>query len=177
MLYLDMDGVLADFSQHLKNLNIPRNEAWGKPKEEWTPLDWVHEDVKVEAMHTRGFWRDIPPMPDMDELVDYVFQKTPFIGALSCHPRPESPNFVAVEKFAWLLYNGIPIPVTTFACMNIGEKHKFVGFCRPEQPQILIDDNVTMCKEWRDAGGISVLHTSAKNSIAQLEGILKHAAA
>ena len=39
------------------------------------------------------------------------------------------------------------------------------------RPNVLIDDHQQKINEWNKAGGKGILHTSASNSIKQLEGI------
>ena len=53
------------------------------------------------------------------------------------------------------------------------DKQHFAKDGRDGRPNILIDDHPKNVKEWRDNGGIGVLHTpfNAKNSVKQLINI------
>src|SRR5437763_471254 len=66
-LFVDMDGVLADFDRHYEILFGVR------PKKTAGGVDWN------KVRQTKNFYLDIPPMPDLPELWDYIAQYDPIV--------------------------------------------------------------------------------------------------
>lgn len=149
MIYLDMDGVVADFVAHIRAKNIPYNNQWGQPKETWTEETLAGEKIKEAAMHSPGFWTSIPVMEGAKEL--YNLLKPLGVCFLTAKPRQDSPDLVGTEKLEWVRTHLDPdFPEERMFCCNIGEKGKWA------QPgHVLIDDDLKRNgKEWTEAGGI-----------------------
>jgi hypothetical protein len=148
-LYLDMDGVLADFAAH-------HEAVFGfKPCKKADNVDW--EAVRRQE----GFYADIPPMVDMPVLWRFTKALKPII--LTGVPRnvPEA----TANKTAWVRKHlGPNVPVM---CVPAREKSLW---CKPGD--ILVDDWEKHRLRWLTAGGIWITHVSAAHSIAQLEAVL-----
>jgi hypothetical protein len=74
-IYVDVDGVLADFdSHHLATFNF-RSDILADN------VDWA----AVRAV--KGFYAAIPPMPDMGELREHIAPHDPIVltGVLAAH--------------------------------------------------------------------------------------------
>lgn len=150
MIYLDMDGVLADFVQHTTDLGIPNNYQWFEPRETWTQETLEGERIKTAAMHSPGFWINIPLCPGAKQLWDFC---EPYGRAvLTAKPQPDSPMLVDAEKLAWINKNLGEQPSDTFICCQRTEKQKYAP------GHVLVDDDPRNCKAWEDAGGIAILH-------------------
>lgn len=149
MIFLDMDGVVADFVSHIRAKNIPYNNQWGQPRETWTQETLESEAIKEAAMHSRGFWTSIPLMPGAKELYDLVNPLSP--SFLTAKPRENSPDWIAEEKLEYVRTHLDPtFPEEKMFCCNIGEKGKWAG-----PGLILIDDDLKRNgKEWSEAGGV-----------------------
>ncbi|CAN5152061.1 MAG: hypothetical protein M3448_03085 [Pseudomonadota bacterium] len=149
-LFLDCDGVLADF------------DAGAKAILGMSP-------AQFETRHGRGeFWKrlasdgnfysGLPQMSDARRLFDAVKHLKPTI--LTGLPLGK---WAAPQKERWAAehFPGVPI-ITTMA----REKHLHM-----EQGDVLVDDRENHRQLWEDAGGIFVHHKSAEDSLRQLADI------
>jgi 5'(3')-deoxyribonucleotidase len=149
-----MDGVLADFVQHTKDLKIPNNHQWFEPKSQWTAETWAGEKIKTDAMHSPGFWNSLPVMPGGKELWDYCMRTfgSEAVHVLTCQPQQDSPAVVAEEKYQWITEKLGPLSVANFHCVNHGEKKNWL-----KAGDILVDDDKRHAEGMVD-GAILVHH-------------------
>jgi hypothetical protein len=154
-LYLDMDGVLANFDKRAEAIlgtnNIYKYEfIWG-PEKFWTEIN-KHED----------FFLSLELMPDAYELYTAVYHLDPVI--LTALPKTGAER-VRSQKEAWvelnLSING-KVP-KVIACKT----HEKPLYCLPED--VLIDDRAVNRDAWRKAGGHYIVHRNASESLQQLE--------
>lgn len=144
-LYLDMDGVVADFDMYAYKVlrlgpsqGIYPDEKWGK--------------LKSNAR----LYRDLEKTPYADEL---VFQCTVFakrnnfdLKFLTAVPKNNDLPWAFYDKFKWVEkqgYHNIPIMFGPYS------KDKHVH-CK--KGDILIDDRTSNIEEWIAAGGYGILH-------------------
>lgn len=146
-LYVDLDGVLADFDGHFRAL-FGRAKHDGGPQED---DDWA----KVRASKT--FYRDMPPMRDMKRLWKYIAKHDPCV--LTGIPK-SMPEQATINKLEWCKRHVPEACVIT--CLS-AEKSLY---CEPGD--ILIDDWERYKGKWEAKGGIWVTHTSAQDTIDQL---------
>jgi hypothetical protein len=157
-IYLDMDGVVADFEQRFKDLSGmgPREfeSKYGK-NEFW---DFIDEKHKV------GFWVGIPPMEGAKQLVDYV-SKHDYVMLTAPSIKKQS----RLGKALWIRNHTGDIfpskPTVIFKAAK--EKHKV----KPSltEKDILIDDKASTIDNWNAAGGTGILYTSANQAISELK--------
>src|SRR5665213_3002898 len=132
-----MDGVLADFVQHTSDLGIPNNYQWFEPKNTWTEETLAGEAIKTKAMHSPGFWIDLPLCLGARELWDFC---EPYGRAvLTAKPQPDSPSLVGEEKLAWILKNLGPHEGDKFICCQRTEKAQYAP------GHVLVDDDPRNC--------------------------------
>jgi hypothetical protein len=149
-LFLDCDGVLADFDTGAKRLlgmtPAAFQERHGK-SEFWKRL-----------ARTRNFYGELPVMPDAQLLFDAVRHLKPTI--LTGLPLG---RWAAPQKQRWAAehFPGVPI-ITTMA----RQKHLHM-----DPGDVLVDDRENHRHLWEQAGGIFIHHTSAESSIRQLAEI------
>ena len=147
-LFLDCDGVLADFDTYAEKIfGLPsrQHEAEVGQKRFWADLR-THE----------GFYEKLPLMPDARELFEAVEHLNPVI--LTGLPLGD---WAEPQKRAW---GAKHFPHTTMICCMSKDKRNHM------QPgDVLVDDWPKYRKIWEEAGGVFVLHTSAKDSIEQLK--------
>lgn len=171
-IYLDMDGVLADFDRRAQEI-YPPFEGMAKwfhhgqgSKAEYTKL---YTNLVFKILRTRNFWIDLPWMLDGRKLFSYVeshFHHNQ-IGILTA-PMSQDERCER-EKWEWVQTHLKVVPRALFFChLN---KEQFVGKI-PGKYQILIDDREKNIIAWKSAGGIGIHHISAHDTIRQLEHIL-----
>jgi len=156
-VYVDMDGVVADFDQRFFDLSgmMPKEyeNKYGK-NAFWEFIDEGENKLK--------FWIGIPQMSDAQSLMDYVSQ---YNYEMLTSPSIKQQSLMG--KGLWIknhtnkgLFKSKPKVNYRFA------KNK-VEFAAPNH--ILIDDRADTINSWNAAGGIGILHTSASNTINQLK--------
>lgn len=147
MIYLDMDGVIADFDCFFKC-------SFGV-----LPSQVSSEERWQRVVEHPNYWADLPKKNDADKLVNYlreygftILTGVPVIGGKKAE----------VEKKIWLKkHYGMDKDI--ICCLG-REKSKF---CRTGD--ILIDDWAPNIERWIQAGGIGILHTSIENTLEQLK--------
>jgi len=155
-IYVDMDGVVADFNKRFRDLsgmNPSDYEAKNGKNAFW---DFI--DVK----HKLAFWVGIPPMQDAQSLIDYV-SKHDYEMLTAPSIRKES----LMGKGLWIrnwTNKGLFPSKPKVNYKSAKEKHKFAA-----PNHILIDDKKSTIDSWNAAGGVGILHTSANNTINQLK--------
>ena len=147
-IYCDMDGVIVDFEdgyERLTGKNIKGNHVKGDG-DFWQPIT----DAGA------NFWINLKWMPDGEKLWKYIKNYSPSI--LSAPSREKSSR---IGKEIWVRTN---IPGTELILKPAPEKQELA-----EPNAILIDDRKDNIQQWKDAGGIGILHTSANDTIKQLQ--------
>jgi hypothetical protein len=147
-IYCDMDGVIVDFERGYEELtgkDIRGNHVKGDG-DFWQPIT----DAGVE------FWTKLKWMPDGKQLWDYIKKRKP--NLLSAPSREESSR---IGKHIWVENN---IPGVNLILRAADKKQEFAS-----PNAILIDDRADNVQRWKDAGGIGIHHTSAENTINELE--------
>lgn len=148
-IYCDMDGVLVDFEKGYHDLTGVHTKQYVKGDAAfWQPIS----DAGA------SFWANLPWMSDGQELWRYIKRYKPNILS-----SPSQDPSSKVGKEAWCK-------------MHINNQYKKIYFYQRAYKQmfagperILIDDMEQTIREWNNAGGIGIHHTSASNTISQLK--------
>jgi hypothetical protein len=147
-LFVDLDGVLADFDAHYET-------QFGIRSSKLTDdVDWL----KVRAI--AGFYLSMPPMSDAMDLWAHVAPHRPTV-LTGTPPKVEE---AAENKRAWVrqhLGPGVPV-----ICCRSSEKSLHM---RPGD--ILVDDWEKYRHLWIARGGRWVTHVTAKQTISQLRSL------
>lgn len=149
-LFLDCDGVLADFDTGAKKvlgMDVASFERRHGKAAFWRQL-----------ARARDFYATLPKMPDADELFEAVRHLRPTI--LTGLPLG---RWAAPQKVRWAAEHFPGVPIIT--CMA-RDKHRHM-----EGPDVLVDDSERHMAAWQSAGGTFILHRSARESLAQLAEI------
>ena len=143
-IYLDMDGVVADWRTAAEALLKTRIDQYGEriPKDEWDKIK-----------NASRFYRFLPLMPGAHELVYYCQRREAdkqiegvyFLTAL---PHDYSMPYTAQDKVWWAHQHFPNIPVF-FGPFS----HDKCRYCEPGD--ILIDDRHSNCHDWRAVGGLA----------------------
>ncbi len=149
-LFLDCDGVLADFDKAAeKILGMPPREA---EERIGTPQFWA------KIRQQRAFYRHLELMPDARELFNAVAHLNPVI--LTGCPSVDGPRG---KRMKWAAEH---FPGTKMITCLSAEKREHM------QPgDVLVDDYLKYRSRWEEAGGIFIHHTSAQTTLAALEQI------
>lgn len=154
-LYLDMDGVVADFDEYAyRTLGLP-------------PSEGVYpEDVWVKLAANPRIYRDLVKTPYADDLVhfckEYCHKHEYNLKFLSAVPKGNDVPWSFYDKVNWAreYYPTIPVFFGPFS------KDKWQ---RCEPGDILIDDRVSNITAWMSKGGRGILHRKYDTTIAMLK--------
>src|SRR3954466_7780641 len=155
-LFLDADGVLADFDEGAKRLlgMAPRAfEAKHGRREFWKRLT-----------KAKNFYGPLPEMPDVRRLFDAVKHLQPTI--LTGLPLG---NWAAPQKVQWAAEHFPGVPIVT--CMA-ADKHKHM-----HAGDVLVDDREKHRAAYEASGVVFVHHRNAEDSLRQLAKLFPSAKA
>lgn len=149
MIYCDLDGVLADFSKSFLNLT-------GKlPSEVERPELW-----KI-IEETPSYWLNLEKMPDAAQLMRYLNH---FHYQILTGLPAQGYQKAKAEKKKWVATHIHP-NIKIICCLSKNKGR----YC--QRGDILIDDYPANIHRWKKAGGIGILHTTAKDTIRQLKSL------
>jgi 5'(3')-deoxyribonucleotidase len=167
-LYLDMDGVQADFfGAWAKKHNVNHWKAIQNKESE------INQLAHSSAKEVYNFFRGLDPLPGGQVIINWLNQHEIPFTVLSAPLRGPYSEASKQAKKDWLdQYN----PGTSGSAIFTSAKYKYA--MKDGQPQVLVDDFGPYLQKWSDAGGIAVKHedeaedpSSAKKTIAVLEKI------
>ena len=156
-IYVDLDGVLADFVKGVQGLIDGYDDEVYSSSAKYRKEMWA----AVNKYRKEGgqLWAELDTMPDAYELWDYVKHYNPEILTATGNPEYGSGE----QKLEWF-----PTNFDTNTKINLvrksADKAQFAA-----ANHILIDDMTKSINPWKAAGGIGILHTSAKDTIKQLK--------
>ncbi len=167
-LYLDMDGVQADFFG-----------AWADKHgvSHWKAIDNKENEIELLANSTPeqvySFFRNLKPLPGGMEIIKWVQEHNIPYTVLSAPLRGPYADASKQAKKDWLdeHHHG-----SSDNAIFTSQKQKYA--VKDDVPNVLVDDFGPYIKKWTDAGGIPVKHedesevpTAANDTISQLEQI------
>lgn len=161
-LFLDMDGVLTDFTAACEKLGGNMMFLYSNDRE----LFWK----KITSAGIE-FWSEMSWMPGGQELHSFLRSSGLCPTILSALPGPERKKalFNAREgKIKWLRKElGSSYAEAAILCYR-PEKALQSGISR-----VLIDDNSENIREWKEAGGIGILHKNTSRTIRCFSKVLE----
>ena len=147
-IYLDCDGVLADFDKGAAAIFGMSPAAFQKrhgAREFWRRL-----------AQANGFFEHLDLLPDAGQLYEAVKAKAPIILTGMQRGKWAEPQ---KRRWAQRHFPGVPV-ITTSAALK--REH-----CHPGD--VLVDDRDQHSEAWEDAGGLFIRHRSAAASIQALK--------
>ena len=162
-LYLDMDGVQADFFG-----------AWAKQqgvkhyKEIPNPEQAINELASSSPEQVYNFFNDLEPLNGGMRIVQWLHQhKIPFTVLSAPLRGPYAKSSIEAKK-DWLDRHN---PGTSGNAIFTGNKHKYAT--KDSKPNVLVDDYGKYLNAWSDAGGIAIKHedSNTEHTINELEKI------
>lgn len=155
-VYVDLDGVLSDFGGLLSSY-LGKHISTISKGYLWATVNKYNKEVNP-------FFESLPLMDDAMELWDFVVANFSEVNILTA--TGNTPRDAAEQKRKWVIkhlykYNKI-VTVT-----KSSDKADYAS-----DGCILIDDRTQSIDPWVEAGGVGLLHTSARDTIKQLKQYL-----
>jgi hypothetical protein len=155
-IYLDMDGVIADFSKRYKELfGIDPSEADNYKTFEKFFLQFIAQEQ----------FSTLELMPDAFKLIDYLKSLDITTKILSSTSSESKDEAIRGQKFKWLETHNI-----TFEPILVPGKRFKRQYATPSS--ILIDDTESNINQWHEDGGVAILHTNIDDTINRLKAYL-----
>jgi beta-phosphoglucomutase-like phosphatase (HAD superfamily) len=148
-IYLDMDGVIADFDKRYK----ARYKMLPREAEQHKEFDKFFTQFIND-----GEFSTLDLMPDAMELINYLRGLKVPTEILSSSASEKRDSLIRPQKMEWLKNNNIEFP----AIIVPGKRHKKDY---SNKNTLLIDDTGINIDQWRREGGIGILHTDAQTTI------------
>lgn len=152
-IYLDMDGVISDFSKRYKEQYHMEPREAEKHKKFDVFFKQFIEDQEFSTLDL---------MPDALVLINFLKTLPVPTEILSSTGREESYASISRQKKIWLETHNIP-----FKANFVPGKHLKYKFATPDS--IIIDDTESVITDWRNAGGIAIWHKSVVETISILK--------
>ena len=155
-IFLDQDGVLADFESGL-------TKAVGYKVDLTAKIDVY--DIEKRKLTAQRLFRNLDPLPDAWKLVDWCMNSGIHTEILTSAGTVNR-TLVVKDKIDWIRRYVHPhwIVIPTFSGT---QKAAFA-----HKKAVLIDDRQRNIDYWVEAGGIGILHKTADETIKQLDYII-----
>ena len=167
-VYLDMDGVLADFFGGVEKMYGV--EHWKQLTNDKT------KDLKKEVIDRitgTDFFATLPKFPSADELINMVKKFTGGKFSINTSPLRGDHENSGKYKKVWIS-NNIEQPDEIIVT---GRKESYAKDKGTGTPNILIDDRPINIQKWQAAGGYGILYQANRDSLDKvkkgLEGYAK----
>jgi len=160
-IYLDMDGVLADFfHEYAKLAGVPPNEFG---RHDYRSIPPAKEDPTLNKMVGTDFFARLPKFSTADSLVQLVLSYVPTYNICSSPLRGDHANSER-HKRRWIEHHLRPMPKDI---VITGQKEHWA--VNPDgSPNILIDDRGTNIERWRARGGIGIKYQADEDSLQKV---------
>lgn len=159
IVYVDMDGVLADLYNHAAELHDVDHYN------QMTPKQWEEFFKDSDAYH---LFRDIDPFPTANQLLELVKK---YAGGYTILSSPLSFDRVGSikGKTEWLKKH---IKVAPDRIAFEHDKYKYA--VQPDgTPNILIDDYGVNTRAWDSAGGTAIKYQADENDLSEIVPVLQ----
>lgn len=160
IIYLDMDGVLADFFDGFAVANDKTH--WKQIKDERKALD---------NLKGTDFFYTLNEFPTTSELITYVkniawIENTQWDWGICSSPLRNDHDNSAYWKRRWLDERGYCPDAANLVFTN--NKSRYATSEIDGSANILIDDKLSNVKSWSNCGGIGLLYQANKDSLYTL---------
>jgi nicotinic acid mononucleotide adenylyltransferase len=164
-VYLDMDGVLADFFGGVEKMYGV--EHWKELTNDKT------KDLKKEVIDRitgTDFFATLPKFQSADALIDMVKKFTGGKFSINTSPLRGDHENSAKYKKVWIS-NNIEQPDEIVVT---GRKESYAKEKGTGVPNILIDDRPVNIQRWQGAGGYGILYQANRDSLTKVKDALEN---
>jgi len=151
-VYLDMDGVLADFFKGLEQFYNVRH---------WKQIQ--DKEKSIQALAGTDFFNTLDVFETSQELIDFA-KSTGDWGICSSPLRGDRDNS-AYWKRVWLTEKQFLPPIDKL--IFTGQKENFAVDKIDGTPNILVDDKPSNIKRWNDKGGIGIRYQANEDDLVE----------
>ena len=157
-IYLDMDGVLADFfHEYAKLAGVPADKFG---RHDYRSIPPAKEDPTLNKMVGTDFFGRLPKFNTADSLVQLVLSYVPYYNICSSPLRGDHANS-GHWKHEWIKKNLSPQPKDI---VITGQKERW-AVNKDGSPNILIDDRGVNIARWTAKGGIGIKYQADEDSL------------
>ena len=159
-VYLDMDGVLADFFGGIEKMYGVEN--WKQLTNDKT------KDLKKEVIDRitgSDFFATLPKFPTADSLIDMVKKFTGGTFSINTSPLRGDHENSGKYKKVWIA-NNIETPAEIVVT---GRKETYAKDKASGTPNILIDDRPVNIQKWQAAGGYGILYQANRDQLNKVQ--------
>jgi len=156
MLYLDMDGVIADFFGGLE-------KKYGV--DHWKNLPDKEESI-FNLKYT-DFFNTLELYPTSNELVLFCKNLAKNNFGICSSPLTDDEHNSAYWKRIWLERHGFMPKVSN--CIFTRQKQKYAVGRIDGSPNILVDDKPSNIDHWNKCGGIGIRYQANEDSLQDLK--------
>ena len=160
-IYLDMDGVIADF--------------FGAIKEHFDVDHWkslYDREAAFASLIGTDWFMNLPKFKESNRIVTFVEEISNNDWGICSSPLRGDHNNSAYWKRRWLERNGY-VPPLVENMIFTSNKHKYAWNKLTRKPNILVDDRPDNIRRWIEAGGIGIVHQTDQDDVEVLESKLE----
>ena len=163
-VYVDMDGVLADFfTEYAVLAGLPRGSSY-------RDIPPAKTDPTLNKMVGTDFFARLPKFPTADKLIQIVVDTAGGYNICSSPLRGDHEGSATYKK-QWIEEHLDPQPDNIYIVSN---KAKY-AFNSSGLPNVLIDDRGSNITAWEAAGGIGIKYQADEDSLQVILDGLKRA--
>jgi hypothetical protein len=156
-IYLDMDGVIADFEKRYMELYGIHPRKAEKDK---------RFDSQFKQFIANDEFAILDLMPHAMDLIEHLRKASVPTQILSSTARPETHDAISKQKMIWLQKHGI-----TFNPIFVPGKRLKKQYATPSS--LIIDDTEIVIDDWVEAGGHAIWHKDVPSTINILKIVHK----
>ena len=151
-IYVDMDGVIADFFNEFAKVCEVNH---------WKEIP--DKETSLKALAGTDFFGRLPKFDTADDLIDYVDVLTAGTWCILSSPLRGDHENSAVWKRVWLKDNNYKPAEAIFT-----SRKESYATTKDGTPNILIDDRVENINRWVEAGGIGICYQANESDYDDL---------
>ncbi|CAB4133489.1 hypothetical protein UFOVP257_218 [uncultured Caudovirales phage] len=159
-IFVDMDGVLADFFAEYAKLAGVEPDERGRHDYHNIPAD-LREPI-IDKMRGTDFFLKLPKFPTADKLLEIVIKVFGHYNICSSPLRGDHDHSRAM-KTKWIHKN---LPIQPKRIVITPNKGRDAPAKQPDgTPNILIDDRNTVITQWEQSGGIGIKYQADEDGL------------